>query len=262
MKINFVKYQGAGNDFILFNGKTISELKGSTIKNICDQHFGIGADGLIVLKECPTADYEMAYYNADGNLGSMCGNGARCAAVFAFDQQIVDSNIMNFKASDGMHTAIVFPDGLVKVSMTDVRSWTFSGDDFIIDTGSPHYIKQVVGLDELDVKTEGKKIRNNNEFKEHGINVNFVEEKNNQLFMRTYERGVEDETLACGTGTVAVAICSRIKNCNPIHGKFEVPVNALGGNLKVIGEFAEGIFRNIYLIGPAQKVFEGTIEIV
>lgn len=261
MKINFVKYHGAGNDFVLINGKDIPELNSSTIKKICDRHFGIGADGLIVIKDNTTAEYEMLYYNADGNLGSMCGNGARCAAVFALQQKVIENNIANFKASDGSHTAKIFPDGTVKVSMNDVSNWKIASNDFIIDTGSPHYIKYVSGLDEMNVKDEGKKIRYSAEFKTYGINVNFVERKSGQLCMRTYERGVEAETLACGTGTVAVALSSRIKDGIPEVGKFEIPIKAVGGDLKVFGEFADGLFKNIYLIGPTQKVFEGNFDI-
>ncbi len=260
MKINFSKYQGAGNDFVIVNKGIIPNLDYSVIKNICNRHFGIGADGFIVLCENLTADFEMVYYNADGNIGSMCGNGARCAAVFAFDQKIVSSNIMNFKSFDGAHTAKIFPDGAVKVSMNDVKTWKNSDNDIIIETGSPHYIKRVSGLKDLDVLFEGRKIRYNEHFKELGININFFEIVSNEINMRTYERGVENETLACGTGTVAVAISTRFNNDTPIPGKFEVDIKALGGDLKVTGEFSEGVFKNLYLIGPAKKVFEGSID--
>ncbi|MEI7802138.1 MAG: diaminopimelate epimerase [Bacteroidota bacterium] len=261
MILEFSKYQGAGNDFVLINGKAIPELNSSTIKQLCDRHLGIGADGLIVIKNSPTADYEMVYYNADGNIGSMCGNGARCAAKFALAQHIIQANIVSFKAYDGQHTAKIFPDGVVKVSMTEVGKWERRGDDLILNTGSPHYVKYVSNLFEMDVKEEGKKIRYSSEFKAEGINVNFIQEKNGVIHMRTYERGVEDETLACGTGTVAVAICSLLKNSNPPDGKHEIAIKALGGDLKVLAEFGNNIFKNIYLIGPAEKVFDGDWEI-
>lgn len=262
MILKFTKYQGAGNDFVIINGKDISELNSSTIKRMCDRHFGIGADGLIVIKNSPTADYEMVYYNADGNIGSMCGNGARCAAKFALAQGIIQTNIANFKAYDGQHTAKIFSDGVVKVSMTDVRKWERRGDDFILNTGSPHYVKQVSNLAEMDVREEGKKIRYSTEFIAEGINVNFIEEKEGIIHMRTYERGVEDETLACGTGTVAVAISSLLKNGNRAEGKYEVAVKALGGDLKVLAEFGNTVFKNIYLIGPAEKVFDGEWDLI
>ena len=262
MKINFSKYEGAGNDFVLLNGKTIQTLESSIIKKICNRHFGIGADGLIVIKENTNADFEMVYYNADGNLGSMCGNGSRCAAVFSLEQQIIKSNRTKFKASDGIHSAEIFSGGEVKISMTDVNSWRFSDNDFITNTGSPHYVKYVSGLEKMNIVEEAKKIRYNNEFSTTGgINVNFVEEADKQLYMRTYERGVEDETLACGTGTVAVAISSRFLMGKPIEGNFEVSIKAIGGDLKVMGEYVDGLFKNLYLIGPVKKVFEGSFEI-
>ncbi len=262
MKIKFAKYHGAGNDFILLNELNNPVLESAMIKTICDRHLGIGADGLILIKKNSTADFQMIYYNADGNLGSMCGNGARCAAVFAQEQGLTQSNITNFKASDGSHTAKIFPDGSVKVSMSDVKAWKFADSDLIIDTGSPHYVKYVSGLNNFDVVAEGKKIRYSNEYNEQGINVNFVEDELGQLKVRTYERGVENETLACGTGTVAVAISTRFKNGQPMDGKFEVAIKALGGDLIVIGEFAKTLFRNIYLTGPVQKVFESSIEVL
>ncbi len=261
MILKFSKYQGAGNDFVMLNGNNISELKSSDIKKLCDRYFGIGADGLIIIKKSVAADYEMVYYNADGNIGSMCGNGARCAAKFSLAQGIIQSNIINFKAYDGNHTAKIFPDGVVKISMSEVKKWERRGDDFILDTGSPHYVKYVSGLSEVSVKEEGKKIRYSKEFVEYGINVNFAEEINGALSMRTYERGVEDETLACGTGTVAVALCNLLKNKSLIVGKYEVAINALGGDLKVIVEYGNDIFKNIYLIGPAEKVFDGEFEL-
>ncbi len=157
MKINFSKYEGAGNDFVLLNGKTTQTLESSIIKKICNRHFGIGADGLIVIKENTNADFEMVYYNADGNLGSMCGNGSRCAAVFSLEQQIIKSNRTKFRASDGMHSAEIFPGNEVKISMTDVNSWRFSENDFITNTGSPHYVKYVSGLEKMNIVEEAKK---------------------------------------------------------------------------------------------------------
>ncbi len=261
MKLNFSKYQGAGNDFIIIKNTPLEKIDNSQIKKICNRHFGIGADGLIVINEHSKADYEMIYFNSDGNIGSMCGNGARCGFRYAIDEKIIQSEKAEFLAFDGMHTARIQHDANVEVSMADVANWSFLGNTLVIDTGSPHFVKSVSNLFEIDIKKEGQSIRYSKQFITEGINVNFTEQVSDKIYMRTYERGVEDETLACGTGTVAVALFHRFTNGNPATGLFDIRIKAVGGNLKVAGEFKEGVFKNIFLTGPVEKVFEGCIEI-
>ena len=262
MTIHFSKYHGAGNDFIMVDGRTTPKLKAAHIHQMCDRHFGIGADGFIVVEENNNADYEMIYFNSDGNIGSMCGNGARCAAVYATEKGITHALKIKFKAYDGIHFAELLPGRKVRVSMSDVLHWKTDGGNFIIDSGSPHFVKYVFRTEGLDVMAEGKKIRYSNEYKKEGINVNFVSVDKNKIHMRTYERGVEAETLACGTGTVAVALSHLLKDGIPGNGKYDVEVVAIGGELKVQAEFLNGVFKNIFLTGPAEKVFEGSYAIL
>jgi diaminopimelate epimerase len=208
MNIRFSKYQGAGNDFVVIDHRMspLKNIDSAIVAELCNRRFGIGADGLMFLTEREGYDFEMVYYNADGNIGSMCGNGGRCIVSFAKHLGIIDSEA-NFLAVDGPHYAKISADGnWVKLQMIDVSIVKRDGDAYIINTGSPHYIEEVKDLDKLDVFNAGKTIRNNNTYKEVGINVNFVEDKGDHLFVRTFERGVEDETYACGTGVTAVAM--------------------------------------------------------
>lgn len=260
MTINFSKYQGAGNDFILIDHRD-SELKNNDqllVAQLCDRRFGIGADGLMLLTSHADYDFEMVYYNADGNVGSMCGNGGRCIVAFAKHLGIIDSET-NFLAVDGQHYAKISAEGdWVELQMIDVEKIHRDGDAFVLNTGSPHYVQQVSGLKEMDVFTAGKTIRNNETYQTNGINVNFVEPTATHLFVRTFERGVEDETYACGTGVTAVAMAMAQQKA---PGHIQTPIEVLGGKLQVDFDYDGQKFTNVFLCGPAKKVFEGKIEL-
>ncbi|MEJ5993533.1 diaminopimelate epimerase [Pedobacter sp. Du54] len=259
MNMQFYKYQGAGNDFILIDHRmsNLKTIDNNLIKQLCDRRFGIGADGLMFLLKHDKFDFEMVYYNADGNLGSMCGNGGRCIVAFAKYLGIIDSEA-NFLAVDGPHYAKISAEGnWVDLQMINVNQINKDGNAYVLNTGSPHYVEEVVGLKELDVYTAGKNIRNNETYKERGINVNFVEDKGDHLFVRTFERGVEDETYACGTGVTAVAIAM----AKHLHktGHIETAIEVLGGNINIKFDYDGASFTNIFLCGPAEKVFEGKL---
>jgi diaminopimelate epimerase len=258
MTTKFYKYQGTGNDFILIDNRSLSFTKSAEeIERLCHRRFGIGADGLILLENEEGYDFRMVYFNADGNEGSMCGNGGRCIVRFAHDLEIIQEST-SFIATDGPHEATISSD-LVKLKMMDVTGITDMKGDSFLDTGSPHLIKEVDDLSEFDVKHHGSQIR----FSEYwqvkgGVNVNFISYlPDNKLYVRTYERGVEDETYSCGTGVTAAAIHAVFR------GGFEVPVNikTLGGDLSVSFEVSnEGTeITNIYLSGPAKRVFTAEI---
>ena len=204
-------------------------------------------------------DFEMVYYNADGNPSSMCGNGGRCIVAFAKDLNIINSET-NFLAVDGVHYAKISESGYwVSLQMIDVDSITKDGEAYVLNTGSPHYIESTTNLAEKDVFTDGRAIRYNDAYKTNGINVNYVEDMGDHYFVRTYERGVEDETFACGTGVTAVALAmARHKNQT---GKFNTPIKVLGGDLNIRFEYDGTKFTNIFLEGPAKFVFEGAINI-
>ena len=260
MTLHFYKYQGTGNDFIVAdNRKNELALTTEQINNLCDRRFGIGADGLMLLNQIAGFDFEMKYYNADGKPGTMCGNGGRCMTKFAYHLGI-HRELYRFLASDGVHEAEIDMDGIVSVRMKDVNTFRKFHTDFIVDTGSPHYIKMTTNVMELDVFKKGSEIRHSKEFEEEGINVNFVEqaEEVDKIIVRTYERGVEDETLSCGTGVTAAAlVCYHNEN-----GFNEVEVTTLGGKLSVeFDKTDEYKFENIWLCGPAEKIFEGTVEV-
>ncbi len=261
MKLHFYKYQGTGNDFVLVDNRDgkYNNLTTEQIKNICDRRFGVGADGFMLLNEKEGYDFEMVYYNADGREGSMCGNGGRCIAQFANDLGVI-KNHYNFLAVDGPHEAAVYKEeGLVSLKMIDVGSISKYHHDAVLNTGSPHYVQLASDVMKMDVVKEGKKIRYNNDFKEAGINVNFVEVKDdNDLIVRTYERGVEDETFACGTGVTAAALVFYHNE----NGFNNVTIDVLGGKLTVrYTRHPDGSYDHIWLKGPAVKVFEGEIEI-
>jgi diaminopimelate epimerase len=260
MQIQFHKYQGTGNDFIILDNRdhAYQELTNDQINLLCDRRFGVGADGLILLNLKPGYDFEMIYYNADGRESSMCGNGGRCLVQFAHDMGI-HKEMYHFVAVDGEHEAEIDLDGLVSLRMKDVKQIKTIHGDFVLDTGSPHYVKMVTNLMEYDVYKKGKEIRYSSAFTEDGINVNFVEQtKDDEIIVRTYERGVENETLSCGTGTVAAAVvCYHNEN-----GFNEVIVHTRGGKITIeFDRINEDHYENIWLCGPAKKVFEGMIEI-
>ncbi|GGI28341.1 diaminopimelate epimerase [Pedobacter mendelii] len=260
MKINFFKYQGAGNDFILID-HTMSPLKNidnNLIEQLCHRRFGIGADGLMFITKHKNYDFEMHYFNADGKLGSMCGNGGRCIVAFAKYLGIIQKET-TFLAVDGPHYARISESGdWVDLKMIDVDTITNDGDAFVLNTGSPHFVTLQSDLKDFDVFTNGKKIRYNSTYTEKGINVNFIEDKDDHLFVRTYERGVEDETYACGTGVTAVAI-AMAKYKNQI-GHLETDIKVLGGDIKVEFDYDGHNFTNVFLCGPAKLVFEGKVD--
>lgn len=259
--MKFYKYQGAGNDFVLIDQRHANpkNIDNQAVAKLCDRRFGIGADGLMFLTDSKDYDFEMIYHNADGNVGSMCGNGGRCIVAFAKHLGIIDSET-NFLAVDGPHYAKISAEGnWVELQMIDVDTVNLDADAFVLNTGSPHYVKEVTGLETMDVYTEGYNIRNNETYKAHGINVNFVEPKEDHLFVRTFERGVEDETYACGTGVTAVAM-AMAKKQNQI-GQVVTPVVVLGGNLEINFSYDGQKFTNVFLCGPAENVFEGEIAL-
>jgi diaminopimelate epimerase len=259
MTITFYKYQGTGNDFIILdnraqhNGKLTEE----EIKHLCHRRFGIGADGLMLLTLAEGYDFGMTYYNADGREGSMCGNGGRCMVKFAYDLGIHRS-AYRFLATDGDHEAELDISGIVRLRMNDVDKVDSSLDSYILNTGSPHYVKFQPEVKDFDVVGEGRAIRNSKKFIREGINVNFVETLNDHtIFVRTYERGVEDETYSCGTGVTASALMAAHNET----GFNQVDVQTIGGRLSVeFDKIDEDTYRNIWLIGPAEFVFKGDFE--
>lgn len=253
MIIEFYKYQGTGNDFIMIDDreKEFDLTDNDLIAALCERRMGIGADGLILLREHGTLDFEMIYFNADGKQSSMCGNGGRC--IIAFAQMLeMTGNETTFMAIDGEHKGRLMDDGIY-LQMQDVKKIEGVGDGLVLNTGSPHYIEMVDELDYIDVDKQGRKIRNSVPFKKDGINVNFVLDAN-ELQVRTYERGVEAETLSCGTGVVATAIAMHYANCIE---ETLVNVKTKGGELTVSFEEFNGGYRNIWLSGEASMVFAG-----
>ncbi len=258
MKYNFNKYQGTGNDFIIIDNRNakFNPADQKIIERMCDRRFGIGADGLILVAEHPSEDYEMKYFNSDGKQGTMCGNGGRCVADFSYRSGIAGPK-QKFYASDGIHEAIL-ENGIVSLRMNDVTETRLVNANYFINTGSPHYILFVKNINELDVYNEGKKLRLAKDFAPGGTNVDFVETGNESIFVRTFERGVEDETLSCGTGVTASAIAA------VLAGHFDtktVPIKTIGGDLKVSFEIKKEKITNIWLSGPATFVYKGEIEV-
>ncbi|MBL7700003.1 MAG: diaminopimelate epimerase [Chitinophagaceae bacterium] len=260
MDLHFHKYQGTGNDFIILDNRKgeYDNLTTQQINFLCDRRFGIGADGLMLLNNKAGYDFEMKYYNADGRESSMCGNGGRCLVKFAYHLGIHKITYF-FSAIDGDHEAEIDLDGTVSLKMKDVNEIRHVNGDYILDTGSPHYIKMVNDLDKFDVFKTGRTIRNSDLFKKEGINVNFVEQlTEDEIAVRTYERGVEDETFSCGTGVTAAALACYHNET----GFNDVVVSTKGGKLNVeYDRSSEDIYTNIWLSGPAEKVFEGDMEI-
>ncbi|WP_019947475.1 diaminopimelate epimerase [Hymenobacter aerophilus] len=260
--LHFSKYQGTGNDFVMVDdrAKRFDVADHQLVRHLCDRRRGIGADGLILLRQHPEYDFEMVYFNADGHLGSMCGNGGRCTVAFARQLGVIETDT-RFLAADGPHEARIDADGLVHLRMQDVRGQQ-GIDEYgvFLDTGSPHLVRfePTGSLAGLDVFTEGRALRNGALFREKGTNVNFVEAPvapGQPWQVRTYERGVEDETLSCGTGVTAVALAaSRHGAASPVQ------LRTPGGELQVAFEAQpDGSFTNIYLSGPATFVFEGKV---
>lgn len=256
MIIPFNKYQGTGNDFVIIDNRKefFNPSDPDLISRLCNRRFGIGADGLILINNSEEFDFEMIYFNSDGHESTMCGNGGRCAAGFAIQSGIAKERLV-FKAVDGIHEALA-EDGIIKLRMNDVSDIKNIRGYHFIDTGSPHYVIFMKDIDNLNVYDEGKKIRWAEDFKPGGTNVDFVEIRKNHIYVRTFERGVEDETLSCGTGVTASVISA------VLAGHFDrspVKVKTKGGDLRVEFNIKEGKITDIWLCGPATFVFEGNI---
>lgn len=259
MKINFSKYHGAGNDFVIIDNRDKSFPKSTKLINhLCNRHFGIGADGLMLLESSPDADFLMQYYNSDGNESTMCGNGGRCITLFAKKVGIIGMST-HFTGIDGVHESHIDSENIINLKMQNVSSIEIGNDYYFLDTGSPHYVRFVDDVQKVDVFSQGKQIRNTFNLQNGGTNVNFIDYKDGIINIRTFERGVENETLACGTGTVAstIAYYLHTKKFEP-----EYRIQTQGGTLYVkFNVINERTFNNIWLKGPAVHVFDGEIEI-
>ncbi len=259
MDIQFFKYQGTGNDFIILDNRNNEySFTKEQIAFLCHRRFGIGADGLMLLNTHSGYDFEMVYFNADGGESSMCGNGGRCLVKFAFDRGIIKRDY-RFMAIDGEHEASLEMDGTVALKMKNVRQVRYEHGDYILDTGSPHYVHLVADAAYVNVVEKGRQIRYSEAFKTEGINVNFVQQTDepDHIIVRTYERGVEDETFSCGTGVTAAAlVCFHNEN-----GYNRVEVDTKGGRLSVEFDKIEESYQNVWLIGPAVHVYGGQLTI-
>ena len=259
MKINFSKYNGAGNDFILIDDREnfINNNK-LIINHLCDRHFGIGADGVIIIKKSNNCDFEILHYTSDGNLGSLCGNGSRCAVLFAYDKGVIRRKT-TFYAFDGVHNAEILENGLIKMEMKVNSDIVVNSYGTWLDTGSPHLVIEKNNTDKLNVNNEGRLIRYNDFYKKEGVNVNFIEKISDDKFkIRTYERGVENETLACGTGSTASAICMNFLGRT---NSSNITMKCKGGDLNVQFNSSERGYQQISITGPAKLVFEGRIKV-
>ncbi|RKR13411.1 diaminopimelate epimerase [Maribacter vaceletii] len=256
MDITFYKYQGTGNDFVMIDNRDLKFPKDNTklVAFLCDRRFGVGADGLILLEKDTAVDFKMVYYNSDGNESTMCGNGGRCIVAFAEFLNVFKKET-TFNAVDGLHNAII-EGSLVSLQMLDVDEIKTKPNAMFLNTGSPHHVQEVVNLSEFRVKEEGKKLRYGL-YGEAGSNINFVESvKENVFAVRTYERGVEDETLSCGTGVTAAAIAMHKSGKVKSNHVF---INVLGGNLEVKFSVNDAMYSDVFLIGDAKQVYKGEI---
>ena len=254
--INFSKFHGAGNDFIMINAiKKELVLSEELIFKMCDRRVGIGADGLIILMPSDNHDFRMKYYNCDGKESTFCGNGGRCIAAFAQQQGIIKNEAV-YEAVDGIHKAkvaeISIGEYLVELSMRDILSFKLDDNSLLIDTGSPHYVTKVNNLKDLDVKNAGAEIRYDKNISSDGVNVDFLLNDNGNIHIRTYERGVEDETLACGTGVTASAMAASLW-----FGGDDIDIHTQIAKLNVRFDKENNTFKNVVLTGPATHVFDG-----
>ena len=259
MQIEFYKYQGTGNDFVMIDNRTNFFPKDNIklIEQLCNRRFGIGADGLILLENDSETDFKMVYYNSDGNQSSMCGNGGRCLVAFAKKLNVIENQTI-FIATDGLHHATISDDGIVSLQMKSVDAVKTTPEYVFLDTGSPHHIQMVEDLEHFDVKDVGAKIRYSDLYGKVGSNVNFVKQISENTFaLRTYERGVEDETLSCGTGATAAAIA--MNSLGKTNSNI-VQINVQGGKLEISFDKTDGKFTNVFLKGPAEFVFKGMTE--
>ena len=258
MEQTFYKYQGTGNDFILIDDRAnVFPLKDvSLVARLCDRRFGIGADGLILIQNAATSDFKMVYFNADGNESSLCGNGARCTIAFANFLNCIEDKT-TFEAVDGLHSAHIDGD-IISLQMHDVSKIQAFENHTFLDTGSPHHVEMVEKLKTFDVYGNGKRIREESPYYMTGTNVNFVEQlAKDQFAIRTYERGVEDETLSCGTGATAVAL-AMYENKKTTATK--IKINVQGGILEIQFEVTDKGYSQIFLSGPAEQVYSGTFK--
>ncbi len=261
MKIHFYKYQATGNDFVMIDNRS-GELSLSVeqVQKICDRKFGVGADGLMLIEKHPTLDFNLVYYNQDGSQ-SLCGNGSRAAMSFASYLKMVNGKA-TFNAYDGQHDATLAADGIVRLRMNDTKEIIRKGEDVWINTGSPHVMRFVEDIKSFPVFEEGRKLRYSEPYRPQGANANFIELlPDNTIFVRTYERGVENETLSCGTGVTAAALAATIKGYTS-----PVKIKTLGGELSVEFKSSQSAgsaeaFQEIFLVGPAKMVFEGHLEL-
>ncbi|WP_436517710.1 diaminopimelate epimerase [Ekhidna sp. To15] len=256
MELHFTKYQGTGNDFILIDDRDEKlSLSTQLVQKLCDRRFGIGADGMILIQNHPDLDYRMVYFNSDGTQ-SLCGNGSRCGFAFAQSLRMVDTEA-NFETTDGIHQ-IKMEDGKIHFQLFDVDQLNkINEDEWFINTGSPHHIVISPDVRAEDIVSKGRKIRNSPAYSRHnGTNVNFAQLLQGKVKIRTYERGVEDETLSCGTGATAVGIMAgKLGFKSPVH------IQTMGGELSVSFKKNGDVFTDIWLAGPAEKVFEGSVII-
>jgi diaminopimelate epimerase len=256
----FYKYQGTGNDFVMIDNRKLEFPKNNTslIARLCDRRFGIGADGLILLENDNSTDFRMVYFNSDGNESTMCGNGGRCLVAFAKQLGIIQNKTI-FEAIDGLHTAMIDENNIVNLQMKDVQDVKSGTDHTFLNTGSPHHVEMVEDLKNIDVQGLGSKIRYSGWYGKEGSNVNFVTQIDETTFaIRTYERGVEAETLSCGTGATAVAIAMFREGKTTAN---QIKILVEGGELEVSFDEKQGGFHDVFLKGPATFVFEGQISL-
>jgi diaminopimelate epimerase len=263
-RIHFYKYQATGNDFVLIDNRTRGySFSKEQIEKICDRRFGVGADGLMLIEKHPSLDFNLVYYNSDGSQ-SLCGNGSRAAVVMAATLGLLNTHT-TFNAYDGSHEAELLNTGIVRLKMNDVQVVKKSGEEYFINTGSPHHLRFVKEVSTYPVVAEGRKIRYSETYAPAGTNANFIQLLDkNTIAVRTYERGVEDETFSCGTGVTAAALASSFHGyTSPIHIK--VKGGELSVEFKVVHSGPSGspsvTFQDVFLIGPAKMVFEGDLEL-
>jgi len=262
VKTEFFKYQGNGNDFIILDNRSgLHHLSTGTIAALCDRHFGIGADGLMLLEEMEGYDFSLKYFNSDGKESTMCGNGGRCMTAFASRLGLCGKTA-RFLAVDGEHESVILQAGdsssLIRLKMKDTAIGQTFTDGYFIDTGSPHFVKFVPSADEVDLLHDGRALRNDSRFAPGGCNVNFVERLGNSLKVRTYERGVENETLSCGTGVTAAVL---VNACLKPTSEGSCHVQTRGGEFNVLYIQAGTAFTGVFLEGPAEFVFKGEIRV-
>ena len=258
MKLKFDKYQGTGNDFVIIDNRNAHFDMNNIglIRHICDRKYGVGSDGLILIENHDKWDFNMVFFNPDGSQ-SFCGNGSRCAVAFAKEIGLI-FDFAKFNSTDGYHEASINSNGLVKLKMQNVSNIEVSESHHFMDTGSPHYNCFRKNIDGIDVVAKGREIRYNKRFKEVGTNVNFIEQLSEGIKVRTYERGVEDETLSCGTGVTACALSTALISEAPSG---EINVNTKGGDLSVSFTQTKNGFEDVLLIGPTKFVFKGELEV-